>query len=583
MSAPAILLGARGEVISSPEIRRRRSIADLRAKYDAAQTTTENTRHWANADYLGPNSELDPGVRRVLRSRARYECANNTYANGMVRTLANDTIGTGPGLQITQKNVSAADVATAEDIFWDWCLASDFAAKLRMIRRAKARDGEGCGQFLNNYALRHAVKLDLLPFECDLIASNYFSTSIAQLLDGLFVDDFGNVIAYNVLRDHPGERSTVLDTEAELVPASEIIFLPNTERAGQYRGVPEFTSALPLYAQLRRYTLAVIRAAESAAIPSWIIETQGVPDDGIDPFDPLETVDTERGMGMVMPGGWKANQLKAEHPTSTYPQFKREIIAEIARCLNMPYNVAAGDSSSYNYSSGRLDHRTYYKQIRVERSMFEARVLDVVFAKWWAEATKISGLLPDIFYRAPVPAHTWRWDGDEHVDPTKEADAAVTRIANGLSSFADEGDKLGVDIAVVHQKNAAVLRLSEDEYAARLAAKILGPAPAAAPAVEDDDGETNPSTSAVEEVSAAMDAYGVGVRAGAITPTTEDEHEFRKRLNLPALSPNGNRAWKEDGGFRRPITLQPKEPKESKQPSPSPERDDNEQEDDSDE
>ena len=25
----------------------------------AAQTTTENTRHWANADYLGPNSELD--------------------------------------------------------------------------------------------------------------------------------------------------------------------------------------------------------------------------------------------------------------------------------------------------------------------------------------------------------------------------------------------------------------------------------------------------------------------------------------------------------------------------------------------
>ena len=38
------------------------------------------------------------GVRRMLRSRSRYEVANNSYAKGVVLTLANDVVGTGPGL-----------------------------------------------------------------------------------------------------------------------------------------------------------------------------------------------------------------------------------------------------------------------------------------------------------------------------------------------------------------------------------------------------------------------------------------------------------------------------------------------------
>jgi len=51
-------------------------------------------------------------VRRVLRNRARppnYEVANNSYAKGMggVLTLANDTIGTGPRLQMLTEDADA--------------------------------------------------------------------------------------------------------------------------------------------------------------------------------------------------------------------------------------------------------------------------------------------------------------------------------------------------------------------------------------------------------------------------------------------------------------------------------------------
>jgi lambda family phage portal protein len=443
---------------------------DIRARFDAAQVTDENSRHWVNADYLGPNGALNPAVRKRLVSRARYEWENNTYCRGMIRTLANDLIGTGPSLQVI--DATREEAVAIENAVWKWFQAARIPEKLRTMRQAKARDGETFAEFRTNPRIKSPVRLDLIPFETDLVEGDHTGYPNSSLLDGLYLDDFGNVIAYRVLNQHPGDGGLFWFTgESEILKADNVLHLFNADRPGQLRGCPEITPALPLYAQLRKYTLAVIRAAESAAIPSWIIETQG---DAVSDPEAFDTVETERGMGLTLPKGSKMSQLKAEHPTSTYGAFKREIVAEIARCLGMPYNVAAGDSSSYNYSSGRLDHRTYYKALRVERSYWEIGALDVILAKWWEEASLIPGLLPRRFFRSEVPAHEWRWDGDEHVDPTKEADAMVTRIAYGFTDISAECASLGGDASVIHQKNADILGLTIDEYRKRLADKFFG-------------------------------------------------------------------------------------------------------------
>jgi len=68
--------------------------AVVRARYDAAQTTAENARHWAMADSLSADGAASADARRKLRERSRYEVANNSYAKGIVLTLANDCIGT---------------------------------------------------------------------------------------------------------------------------------------------------------------------------------------------------------------------------------------------------------------------------------------------------------------------------------------------------------------------------------------------------------------------------------------------------------------------------------------------------------
>ena len=171
-------------------------------------------------------------------------------------------------------------------------------------------------------------------------------------------------------------------------------------------------------------------------------------------------------MATVMPGGWKLGQVQAEQPATTYGEFKKEILNEIARCLNMPFNVAAGNSSGYNYASGRLDHQTYFKSIRVEQAHIECAVLDRIFEAWLNEAVLIEGLLPQPLRMADADprtgSHQWFWDGHEHVDPAKEATAQATRLSNHTTTLAHEYARQGRDWESELRQRAKEVALMRD-------------------------------------------------------------------------------------------------------------------------
>jgi len=145
----------------------------------------------------------------------------------------------------------------------------------------------------------------------------------------------------------------------------------------------------------------------------------------------------------VLPDGWRLGQVEAQQPTTSYAEFKHEILNEIARCLNLPYNIAACNSSGYNYASGRLDHQTYYKSIRVEQAHLAEAVLDPIFAAWIGEAMLTRDLA---FLRTMAAAkHQWFFDGSEHVDPAKEANAQATRLSSHTTTLATEYARQGRD------------------------------------------------------------------------------------------------------------------------------------------
>ena len=414
----------------------------LRARYDAAVVNDDNRRHWANADGLSANAANSPEVRRVLRNRARYEVANNSYARGIVLTLANDVIGTGPRLQLLTEDPDAN--RRIEQEFAAWSKVINLAEKLRTMRMARAQDGEAFAVLTGNPQLPTSIQLDLRLVEADQVCTPDLTALISNRIDGIVFDGAGNPIEYHVLKSHPGESVRVA-REYDRLPAEAMIHWFRVDRPGQARGIPDIMPALPLFAQLRRFTLAVLAAAETAADFAGILYTDAPANGEADSAEPFEPIELEQRALLTMPGGWKMSQLKAEQPATTYAEFKHEILNEIARCLNMPFNVAAGNSSAYNYASGRLDHQTYFKSIRVDQAHLETVVLDRILAAWFDEALLIPGLFPSGLPPFAQWSHQWFWDGHEHVDPAKEANAQATRLANHTTTLAHEYARQGRD------------------------------------------------------------------------------------------------------------------------------------------
>ena len=112
----------------------------------------------------------------------------------------------------------------------------------------------------------------------------------------------------------------------------------------------------------------------------------------------------------------------------------------------MPFNIASGNSSGYNYASGRLDHQSFFKAIRIDQQHIADVVLDHIFQAWFNEAVLVEGLLPQSVRQIDTDlAHQWFWDGFEHVDPAKEANAQKTRLANHTTTLAAEYARQGRD------------------------------------------------------------------------------------------------------------------------------------------
>ena len=474
----------------------------LRARYDAARTTDDNERHWANADYLSANAAANSAVRRKLRARARYEAQeNNSYAKGMILTLANDLIGTGPKLQLMVKQRELS--RRIETSFRRWAEEIRLAEKLRTMRVAKVVDGESFALLTTNPKLRHEVKLDLSPIEADYISSpDETFLDERKEVDGIRFDQYGNPSTYHVLDYHPGSFRAFGTTQGAWINQSRVVHVYRVDRPGQKHGVTELVTALPLFAMLRRFTLATIAAAETAADFAAVMRTQSSPtveaaelaeDEWFDAI-PLEY----RAM-LTLPHGWDITQLKPEHPTTTYQMFKREIINEIARCLNMPFNVAAANSSEYNYASGRMDHQVYHKSIGVERHYWECTVLSKVFLAWLDEALFAA---PELVAGLPPFSQlhwSWFWDSFGHVDPQKEANAQRTRLGNGTTTPQEETAKEGRDFEELAVEAAANFGVSVSEYKQALFGQIMG-------AVKESNEQTSETDEATEDGEVATDS-----------------------------------------------------------------------------
>ena len=443
----------------------------VRGAFDAASRSKDAMKHYAGSDALSADAALSAAVRHTVISRARYECANNGFADGIIQTLAEDAIGTGPRLQlfITDLDDAADEIHRAalqrrEIRFRRWTEAILLTEKLKLARIAKARDGEVFIRIVKNPKLDSHAKIDISLYEAEQIGSrilseyaDYYQNGNIKEFDGIQFDQYGNPIAYRFWRIHPGSAGIgFVSDDSFLVPADQVIHYAHYMRPGQHRGMSEIASSLNIFNDLRRFTNAVLAAAETAAEISFLLHTDTPADtdaydnsgsgDGEKQIQFLDVVELVRNAGLALPEGWKADQMKAEHPTDKYVDFVDAKITEAARPLSMPFAVAKGDCSKSNYASGRLDHQAYHKKIFGERARIESTILNRLLKEF--EAFDSIAYAADYNFPATI-SHKWMWDGFGHVDPVKEANAQATRLASRTTTLAEECARDGRDYELI--------------------------------------------------------------------------------------------------------------------------------------
>lgn len=417
--------------------------ARLHARYDAISPDPINDAHWRGADSLSARAANSAFVRQRLRNFARYERDNNSIAAGMINTLAGDTIGSGPRLQIMADLPDDA-IEFVESEFEEWALAIDLAGKLSTMLKAKIVDGESFGHAFTNRRLGTPVTMDLRLYEADQIATPMMNFLDDRHIDGIELDENGLPEWFHVLHRHPGDERQWMAFEYKRVRAEDMYHWFREDRPGQLRGVSELTPALQIFAQLRRYTLSVLAAAESAAAMSGILETE-MPvdasslDDSAAEDYAFDEIGLPRGSGMALPAGYKFKQIDAKFPTTTFREFVRELIAQAARVILMPYNIAAGTSEGLNYASARLDQQQYiYTAVQALRTRAERVLLNRMFRAWLNEAVLIEGYIPQSMRSIkPRLKVGWFWDGREHVDPAKASTARANDLRSASTNLAE--------------------------------------------------------------------------------------------------------------------------------------------------
>ena len=436
--------------------------AEIQAKFDLAQTTAHNRRHWANADALAARAAMSPAIRALVRKRSRYEFDNNSWYSGMLRTASNHIVGTGPRLQVLSQNTEAN--ARLEAAWLNWSRSVMLAETIRMMLETYWKDGELYVMRTNRPRL-WPISLDIRVYESEQCSRPWIGASIHDPYtdDGIRIDENTNEVEYHIYDHHPGDVAFTPSLSGEWYPASEIAHLFRKERPGQAHGIPRATCSLSTLPVMRRQEMATLLASETAAsFATYLKSTSSALDPKASPADFAE-IEIAYNMLTTLPAGWDIDQVDGKHPGPQYEMFQRQALMSFGRCMNMPYALCAGTSKDSNFSSLKGDVKNIWQpEVTVEQDRLELRVVEKVWGWFLDAAVYVPGLLDGLPPTHNI-AHQWHWPPLPNLDEVDSATASKIRLESGQSVPSTEYMAQGKDYETEMAKGANDYGVSVDE------------------------------------------------------------------------------------------------------------------------
>ena len=357
------------------------------------------------------------------------------------------------------------------------------------------------------------------------------------------------------------------------IPAQDIVHLFDTDRVDGVRGVTFFEAALNPSRDFKETVEAETVAAKKNS--KWNILWKTIaggagPSTGITLFEnqqatqegdyKMDVQEVDDGADAYLFSGEDAKVMESERPSDGWLQLMELDVHRVALALDLPFGVvwkmAGLPGPGIRFDIGQAK-RTFDEIIHLVARMWIRRIAGWVIAKG-AKA----GAIPrhPLWHSFMIARPTYIT-----IDLGRDSKAGIEENRMGLytatewynetdQDFEEQTDTLAYEAAY---RRRAVKRYAVDGVVLediRMLTPNGNPA-AGANGTDDGSSERENRLADIEESKAIADSYGVGVRAGAITPTIEDENYMRQKQGLPAITEATRSAWQKDGGIRRPITL----------------------------
>lgn len=329
----------------------------INRQYDAAKSFSgskivKNSKS-ANAEIKFQLAPIRENVRDLVR--------NNSFAVKAVNTICNNTVGWGIEPKITHQDKTKQQ--KIREMWREWSSncsidGSDFNHLQRKVLNSVVVDGES---IVKEVVLDGSLKLQLLEIDhLDSKADGFKDNKTGMnVIQGVAVDQYYRPQAYFLFDHHPWDDSS----NSNPINASEVIHVFDKLRPNQVRGVSWLAPvAHPLKMLSELQFTQLLRLKLSASITGLITQEQSqLPPDQL-VAQREEELELSMGTFRYLNPGEKVEFPSTPNPDGFSGSVKLTL-QEIASGLGVTYEALSGDFSNVNFSSGRMGHIEFQRNI----------------------------------------------------------------------------------------------------------------------------------------------------------------------------------------------------------------------------
>ncbi|WP_199797603.1 phage portal protein [Pseudazoarcus pumilus] len=346
-------------------------------------------------------------------------------------------------------------------------------------------DGLGLPLWVPRAGARWNTRIMLV--ESDRLSTPIGMESRENIRGGIEFDQFGAPTHYHVLKRHPGDALMGLAgviagsrvMEWDRIPAftpwgrRRVIHLHDKERTGQSRGKPIVAAVMREFKMAGDYASNELKASVANSLVAAFLESDLGESAGVlfgeDPRGAwAESVKQTKRMRKLegaavipLPAGARLSSFTPSRPNAAFEAFMLASLRHIAAGLNIPYELLVKDFSQTNYSSARAALLEAWRYFNGRRRWLVDYWLRPIYELWLEEAVNAGEIDAPGFYdnRYAYSRCRFIFGGRGWVDPVKEAQASVLRMAAGLSTLEQECAEQGLDYEDVLDQRAVEQRL----------------------------------------------------------------------------------------------------------------------------